>query len=149
MTEQSNPPSEVLQAAPAGISSEERTWAMLAHLTVMINLFTGFWGPIAALIIYLVYKDKSRYIAYHSMQSFLIQLIGWVGGGLIIALTWVVTVMLSFVLVGLFLIPFAILISFLPVIIAIYAVIAAVETSQGKDFRYWLVGDWTRGTYTS
>jgi len=28
----------------------------------------------------------------------------------------------------------------------VYGVIAAIETSQGKDFRYLWVGDWVRGT---
>ena len=48
--------------------SEERTWAMLAHLSVIVNLFTGFFGPIAALVIYLLFRDRSRYVAYHSLQ---------------------------------------------------------------------------------
>jgi len=28
--------------------SDERTWAMLAHLSVLLNLVTGFLGPVAA-----------------------------------------------------------------------------------------------------
>ncbi len=47
---------------------------MLAHLSILINLFTGVLGPVAALIIYLVYKDRSRYVAYQAMQSFIYQL---------------------------------------------------------------------------
>ena len=50
--------------------SDERTWAMLAHLSVLLNLVTGFLGIVAALVIYLVYKNRSRYVAYQSMQSF-------------------------------------------------------------------------------
>jgi hypothetical protein len=49
-------------------SSDEHTWAMLAHLSVLTNLVTGFLGPVAALVIYLVFKDRSRFVAYHSMQ---------------------------------------------------------------------------------
>ena len=55
--------------------SDERTWALLAHLSILINLFTGVLGPVAALVIYLVYKDRSRYVAYQAMQSFIFQLI--------------------------------------------------------------------------
>jgi uncharacterized Tic20 family protein len=129
-------------------TSDERTWAMIAHLSILINLFTGFFGPIAALVIYLLYKDRSRYVAYQSMQSFVIQLIGWVGFGFIIGSAWAIVGVLSVFIVGLCLIPFAILLSFLPAVITIYAVIAAVRTSQGEDFRYWAIGDWVRGTYT-
>jgi uncharacterized protein len=129
-------------------TSDERTWAMIAHLSILINLFTGFLGPIAALLIYLLYKDRSRYVAYQAMQSFMMQLIGWVGFGFIIGAAWAIVGVLSALIVGLCLIPFAILLSFLPVVIAVYSVVGAVRTSQGEDFRYWAVGDWVRGIYT-
>ncbi len=63
---------------------------MLAHLSVLLNLITGFAGPIAALIIYLVYKDRSRPVAYHALQSMIFQLIWWYGGGLLIGGMWAV-----------------------------------------------------------
>ena len=39
--------------------SEERTWAMLAHLSILVNLFTGVLGPFVALLIYLVFAPRS------------------------------------------------------------------------------------------
>jgi uncharacterized Tic20 family protein len=122
---------------------------VLAHLSVLLNLVTGILGPIVAIIIYFVYKDRSRYIAYQSMQSFVFQLICWVGAGLVIAGIWIVTAVLSVVLVGLLCIPFSLILSLilavLPLVSLVYGVVAAVETSQGKDFRYLWVGDWVRG----
>jgi len=129
-------------------TSDEKTWATLAHLSVLVNLFTGVLGPVIALVIYLSHKDKSRYVAYQALQSLLLQLIVWVGGGVLIAVGWIVTSLLIVVVIGLCLVPFAILLSFLPVIAPVYGVVAAVKTSQGEDFRYWLIGDWVRGTYT-
>ena len=41
-------------------SKDENTWAVLAHLSVFLNLFTGFLGPVAALVIWLMHKDRSR-----------------------------------------------------------------------------------------
>jgi uncharacterized Tic20 family protein len=115
----------------------------------LINLVTGALGPIAALVIYLVYKDRSRYVAYQSLQSLLLQLIGRVGGGIIVGAAWAITGALSAVLIGLCLIPFALLITlFLPVGTIVYSIIAAVKTNQGEDFRYWLIGDWVRSTFT-
>jgi uncharacterized protein len=131
-------------------NSEDRTWSMLAHLSVLLNLVTGILGPVVAIIIYFVYKDRSKYIAYQSMQSFVFQLICWVGGGLVIAGIWIVTAVLSVILVGLLCIPFSLILTLillaLPLISLIYGVVAAIETSQGKDFRYLWVGDWVRGT---
>ncbi len=128
--------------------SDERTWAMLAHLSVLINLVTGFLGPIIAFIIYVVFKDRSRYVAYQALQSFVFQMIVWVGGGIIIAAAWMISGLLSVILIGLLLMPIACLLSFIPLIAPIYGIIGAVKTNQGQDFKYWLIGDWVRGTFT-
>jgi uncharacterized protein len=100
------PPRASLTAHPLS-PSDERTWAMLAHLSVLLNLVTGILGPVAALIIYLVFKDRSRYVAYQSMQSFVFQLIWWVGAGALAGIAWTVSGLLSAVLIGLLCLPFA------------------------------------------
>ena len=125
--------------------SEERTWAMLAHLSVLVNLFTGILGPVVALVIYLIFLPRSKYVAYHAMQSFLFQLLMWYGIGVM----WGIVGMLSAVLIGVVLIPFAcVLTPFFLIgmaIAPIYGIIGAVQASQGQDFKYWWVGDWARG----
>jgi uncharacterized protein len=143
------PPPPYTAPAPAPLSpSDERMWAMLAHLSVLLNLVTGFLGPVAALIIYLVYRDRSRYVAYQSMQSFVMQLVYWIGGGILAGVFWTITGILSAVIIGICLIPIALLISVLPLAALVYGIIGAVQTNQGQDFKYWLVGDWVRSTYT-
>lgn len=126
--------------------SDERTWAMLAHLSVLLNLVTGFLGVAAALVIYLVYKDRSRYVAYQSMQAFLFQLFFWAGGGLLIGVMWAIVGALSAILIGILLIPFAVLLTLIfllmPILALVYGVVGGVQCSSGEDFRYWLVGDW-------
>ena len=136
---------------PAPLStSEERTWAMLAHLSVAVNLFTGFLGPIAALVIYLLFRDRSRYVAYHSLQAFMNQLIWWIGGPVIIGTTWSVVggLIVSIIgsPIGIILMPLACLFSVMPLVVLIQGFWGAVKTSQGEDFRYLWVGDWLRGT---
>lgn len=126
-------------------SEEERTWAMLAHLTVLLNLVTGFFGPLAALLIYLIYRDRSRYVAFQSMQSFVFQMVWWVGAGALAAFAWTISSLLAVVLIGCLLMPIALLITLMPLAALVYGVIGAVETNQGRDFRYWLIGDWVRG----
>ena len=129
--------------------SDERMLAMLAHLSVLLNLITGFIGPLAALLIYLIYKDRSKYVAYQSLQALIFQLIWWVGAGILAGLAWLISGILTMVVIGCCLMPFALLISFIPIGALVYGVIGAIETSQGKDFKYWLIGDWTRGTLTN
>ncbi len=133
---------EITPAAPPPLSpSDERTWAMLAHLSILLNLVTGFLGVIAALVIYLVYKDRSRYVAYQAMQAFLFQLIFWGGGSFLSVIVWVASSLLSAVLIGFLLMPIACLVSAIPIAAIIYGVVAGVQCNQGQDFRYWLVGD--------
>jgi uncharacterized Tic20 family protein len=127
-------------------ASEERSWATLAHLSILLNLVSGFLGLIGALVIYLLYKERSRYVAYHSLQSFFFQLVFWVGGGALTGVAWAIAGGLAVVVVGLCLMPIAALITLVPVAALVYGVIGGIQCSQGQDFRYWLVGDWVRGT---
>jgi uncharacterized protein len=126
--------------------SDERTYAMLAHFSVLLNLVTGFLGVIAPLVIYLIYKDRSRYVAYQSMQAFIFQLVWWVGSIVVITVGWTVTGILSAVLIGLLCIPLNFLSLLLPLVPLIYGVVAGIKCNNGEDFKYWLVGDWVRGT---
>jgi uncharacterized Tic20 family protein len=143
------PPTPQDYGPPPPLSpSDERTWAMLAHLSVLVNLVSGFLGPVAALVIYLVYKDRSRYVAYQSLQSLIFQSITWVGGGVLAAISWTITGALSAVIVGILCIPLSCVISLLPLAAIVYGIVGAVQTNQGQDFKYWLVGDWVRGTLT-
>lgn len=133
---------------PAPLSeSDERTWSMVAHLSVLVNLTSGFLGPVIALVIYLIFKDRSRYLAYQSMQAFVFQLVAWVGAGTLVGVVWAATALTSVFLIGLLCIPFACILSALPIAALVYGVIAGVETAKGADFRYWLVGDWVRSIY--
>ncbi len=127
---------------------DERTWSLLAHLSVLLNLVTGILGPVAAIVIYFAFKDRSRLVAYHAMQSFVFQLLWWIGGGLLATLLWVTVGVLAVVIVGLCLIPVALVASVLPLGALVYIVIGAIQVGQGQDFRYWLVGDWVRGELT-
>ena len=141
------PPPPSLAYAPQPLShADERTWAMLAHLSILVNLFTGFLGPLAALIIYLVFRERSRYVAFQSMQSFILQLIAWIGGGVLAAILWTVGGILTSVFcIGLVLFPFAIAATLLPLVALGYGIYGAIETHKGKNFRYWLVAEWARG----
>lgn len=147
------PPAPAVAYSPQPMApGDERTWGMLSHLSVLLNLITGFAGPIVALIIYLIYKDRSRFVAYHAMQSMIFQLIWWYGGGILIGAMWAVVGALSAIVIGVVLIPIALpmtcVLALLPIGAVIYGVVGAVQTSQGQDFKYWLVGDWVRGTLT-
>ena len=119
-------------------AEEERTWSVLAHLSMFLNLFTGFLGPVAALIIYLVYKDRSSRVAFNALQSMWYQ-VGWL---VILAVGWTVTALLLVVLIGIVLIPVMAIVSVVPFVHAGYA---AYRVSKGEDYRYPFAADLVEG----
>lgn len=137
------------QVPPAPLTpAEERQWAMIAHLGVLINLVSGFLGPVVPLAIYMIYKDRSRYVAYQSLQALIFQLIWWIGGGAIAGTAWAITGVLSAVIIGVLCIPIACIFSAMPLVALGYGIYGGIQTNQGQDFKYWLVGDWVRSTLT-
>jgi uncharacterized Tic20 family protein len=138
------PPASRPYSPPSPLSpSEERTWAMVSHLSILVNLVTGFLGPAIPLVIYLAFKDRSRYVAFQSMQAFIFQLIAWVGAGIIAIIAWSISGVLAVILIGCLIMPLALLITLIPLAALVYGVIGAVQTNQGQNFKYWLIGDWT------
>ncbi|HJQ29736.1 MAG TPA: DUF4870 domain-containing protein [Rubrobacter sp.] len=115
-------------------TQDERTWSVLAHLSMFLNLFTGFLGPVAALVIWLVYRDRSQRVAFHALESMWYQ-IGWL---VILAAGWTITALLTIVLVGFLLIPVMAIVSVLPFAHAAYT---AYRVSQGEDYRYPFAAD--------
>ena len=113
---------------------DERTWSMLAHLSILLNLITGIVGPIAALVIWLVYKDKSQRVAFHALQSTLYQA-AW---AMILAIGWTITGLLMVVIVGFLFVPVMIVLSVVPFFHMSYA---AYRTYQGFDYRYPFIAD--------
>jgi uncharacterized Tic20 family protein len=113
---------------------DENTWSVLAHLSVFLNLFTGFLGPVAALVIWLMYKDRSPRISFHALQSLWYQ-VAWM---VILAVGWTVAGILTIVLIGFLLIPVMIVATVVPFVHMSYA---AYKVSQGVDYRYPFVAD--------
>jgi uncharacterized protein len=114
---------------------DERTWSIIAHLSVLAAL-VGLM-PLGALIVWLVYKDRSPRVGFHALQALWYQ-IAWL---LILVAAGFVTLVLSLVTFGLaaiVLVPLLVLIGLAPLIHGCYA---AYQVSQGVDFRYPYIAD--------
>jgi hypothetical protein len=124
----------------AGMSPrDENTWSALAHLSVFVNLLTDFFGPVAALIIWFIYRDRSERVAFHALQSALYQAV-W---AVILAIGWTVTALLMVIIIGFLLIPVMIVLSVVPFAHMAYA---AHKVNQGVDYRYPFVADLVGGS---
>ncbi|MBA3610322.1 MAG: DUF4870 domain-containing protein [Rubrobacter sp.] len=112
-------------------ASDERLWSTLSHVSVLV-------APIGALIIWLIYKDKSPRIRFHSLQALWYQL-AWV---ILFTVYWVIlTPVLTAITLGfglLILAPLGFLLLLVPLAHGGYA---AYKVSQGEDYRYPFVAD--------
>jgi len=115
-------------------TQEEQTLSVLAHLSMFLNIVTGFLGPVAALVIWLVYRDRSRAVAFQALQSMWYQ-VAWL---VILASGWAVTGILMLVLIGFLLVPVMALITLVPFVHSAYA---AYRVSKDGEYRYPLIAD--------
>ncbi len=148
-----------------GLSDEERLWAALAHASALIMIgvavVTGGWGALAMifapLAIYFAFREKSDFVAFHALQAFALQIVGTVGwlalllvGVLVLGVAIAVSAVASVLLIGLpFLLIFVLLlVIFIPLTLAlpfgmlIYAIIGAIQTYNGQNYRYPWIADW-------
>ena len=113
---------------------EERTWSVLSHLSGFLNIFTLFLGPVAALIVWLVYRDRSPKVAFNALQSAAYQG-AWLA---VLGIGWSLTILLTFVLVGFLLIPAMLILTLVPFAHMGYA---AYKVSKEGEYRYPIVAD--------
>jgi uncharacterized Tic20 family protein len=115
-------------------TQEERTWSALAHLSVFLNLFTGFLGPGAAGSIWLGFQVRSPQVAFHALQSAAYQ-VAWI---VLLGAGWALTGLLTLILIGFLLIPVMAIATVVPFVHMAYA---AYRVSKGDDYRYPIVAD--------
>ena len=124
-----------VEAGPVGPQiREERTWSILAHLSTFLNVFTLFLGPVAAAILWLVYKDRSERIAFNALQAALYQG-AWIA---FLFIGWAVTGLLTVILIGFLFVPVMVILTLVPLVHGAYA---AYRVSKDGEYRYPLVAD--------
>jgi len=112
-------------AAPRPMSqSDEKTWAVIAHLSALAAAFVGFafLGP---LVVYLLKREESPYVRAHAAASLNFQL-SWLIWG---ALLGIATFVLIFFVVGLLLLPVIIVGAIAWLVLVI---LASVKANNGE-----------------
>jgi uncharacterized membrane protein len=137
--------------------------AALVHASALLTLVLGALGGVGAVlglavapVVYLSYKERSRFVAFHALQSAVYQIGGLSVYLIVVAvlavwsvLAWVGSGILTTVQIGVLFIPLAALgtamtalvLVGMPLLLAVYAMYAAYQVYQGQDYRYWLIGD--------
>ena len=104
-------------------STTVRTWTIVAHAIALIGFFVPIAGHIVGpLVIWLAKRDESPEIDMHGKESVNFQISMLIYN--------VIAGLLCFVLIG---IPILIILHFLNIV---FVVIAAIQASDGKLFRY-------------
>lgn len=121
MTESQEPANYARNGSTPMSAEQERTWATVTHAVAgaAMILSAGTLGFVAALVIYLVYKDKGPFVRQHAADAVNIQLnaLLWAIAGLILAI----------VLIG-----FAIL-AVVPIVATVLHVIGAIKAYNGEE----------------
>lgn len=106
------------------LADDDKTWSMLAHLSLLGHLIVPPFAIIAPIIIYMTKKDQSGYVADHAAE----------------AINFQITLMIYTLIAG----PLALLTCGLGAVLAIVVVplgivgmvLAAVASNRGEFFRY-------------
>src|ERR687889_1906155 len=130
--------SEGQARASAGTMSvqDERTWSIIAHLSVLLEL-VGLM-PFGALLVWLLYKDRSRKVRFHALQALWYQ-IAWI---VILVAYTLVSAVLSLIIIGIFMFFLLPILALIPLIHGCYA---AYQVSQGVEYRYPYIADRIEG----
>jgi uncharacterized Tic20 family protein len=123
------------------LSADEKLWGMMAHLLTLLGYIVtlGTLGQyIAPLVIYLVYKDRSQFVAFHALQALFFQLLA-LAVGIALVLFSIVTLGCGILLA----VPLGIA---LAIAVLVYAIIAAIQANNGIWYELPIVGRWARNT---
>lgn len=145
------PPSE--EAPPSPLpplpTKEERLAAAAAHGGILLNLLTGIGGLVLALILWLHYEGRSKYVGWQALQALVFQGVVLLAGlviGIIATGLWLLTLPLVRLIVGYCFLPFTMGFSLLFVALFLgslfYGCAGALAALNGQDFAYRWVSDW-------
>ena len=111
------PPEAAMSPVPT--TPDERTWGMLAHLSSIIAILLGGLSFLGPLIVWLVKKDQSAFVADQGKE----------------ALNFQIAVLLASLVCGVTCV-LAILIPVILVANIVYSVMGAMEANKGVYYRY-------------
>lgn len=122
------PPESVIPPSPSepplvgAPSTEERQWAMFAHLAALAGLIVPFGSIIGPLVIWLIKKDTMAFVNDQGKEA--------LNFNITVAIAAIVCWMLCFVLIGILL--FAVLV----ILWLVFVIIGAIKANEGTTYRY-------------
>jgi uncharacterized protein len=115
-----------------GVTTQERQWAMFAHLSGLIAMWFGYLGFLGPLIIWLIKKNEMPYVDQQGREAINFQLNMLLWGIALFIIGIVVTVLT----LGLGLFIVAPVGAALVVYSIVMPIVAAVSCNSGEAYRY-------------
>lgn len=119
---------------------DENTWSALSHASVLLWPVTALL-PVAPLIVWLLYKDRSPRVAFNALQSLWYQvawLVIFVAAGSVGSVLGFILIIVTF---GLALFPLALVAMALCIFPFAHQLYAAYRSLRGHDYRYPFIAD--------
>jgi uncharacterized Tic20 family protein len=116
------------EALPATVSSEERTWALIGHLSAFSAFITIVGGVVAPLVVWLVKRDTLPFAGDQAREALNFNITVAIG----FAALWIITIV-TFGVGLLLTVPLGIA---LFVAWVVFVVIAAIKANEGVAYRY-------------
>ena len=108
-------------AASGSDDKDARTWSMLAHLSALSGFIIPFGNILGPLIIWQMKKDMPM-VELHGKEALNFQIT--------VTIAMVVCIILSFVLIGLLLMPIV------GIAWLVLTIIAAIKANEGSEYQY-------------
>jgi uncharacterized Tic20 family protein len=105
-----------------GVSKDERTWGMLAHLSALSGFIIPFGNVLGPLVVWLVKRDEMPFVDDQGKEALNFQIT--------ITIASVVSIVLMLVLIGIALMA-VVAIAWL-----VLSIVAGVKANEGKRYRY-------------
>jgi uncharacterized Tic20 family protein len=119
------PITQVPEVAPVG---DERTWAMLGHLSALSAFITGFGAIIGPLIVWLIKRDTLPFAADQAKEALNFNITAALVGIALVVLT-----LITFGVGALLTVPLGLI---LCVAWLVLTIIGAINASNGTRYRY-------------
>ena len=107
---------------PAATSNDDRTWALIGHLSAFSAFITGIGCVIGPLIVWLVKRDTLPFAADQAKEALNFNITVMIAG----AICWI----LVFVLIGF------VLLWALAIVWIVFTILAAIKANEGVTYRY-------------
>lgn len=104
------------------LDSDTRTWGMFCHLSAFLGFIIPFFNIVGPLIVWLIKKDEMDYVDHHGKEALNFQIT--------IFLAFIACLVLSFIVIGVFLIPIVGIFSF------VMTIIAGIKANGGEHYKY-------------